>query len=237
VPLTRRKTIIAALFCVSATLVLLAIIRRDDEPRHDGRSLSAWLALYRKNAMTKDSPDFKKAENAIRAIGTKALPYLLEWIQCEPPQWRWYLLRKLPYRLTHNETGYGFILGRDYIRAWSATRGFWILGTNAAAAVPFLETLMKNQSTPETSRNAALALMSVGSAAVPALTNALADPQQPRRFLAVSVLGEVAHDIGTNVVLPALTNALTDPDALVRMAATNVLRRIAPDVLTNTSAR
>ena len=222
---------------LAAMGALLAHFRDNNEPRHDGRSLSSWLALYRQHARTPDSPDLKNAENAIRAIGTNALPYLLKWIQCEPPPWRWNLLRRLPYRFTHTEIGYGLILGQDHIRAWSAMRGFYILGTNAAAAVPVLETLMKNPATPEISRNAVFALMSVGPAAVPVLTNALANPQQPRRFLAVGVLGEVAHDVGTNVVLPALTKALTDPDALVRTEATKVLRRIAPEVLTNAPAR
>jgi len=236
VRLKRRKVISTVVTLVLVAIALLVVLRHGNEPRYDGERLSYWLALLAKHATTQDSPDFDKARNAISAIGTNALPFLMKWIQYEPPPWRRNLLKKLPTKLANNKTISGLVIGRTENRARDAMLGFGILGTNATSAIPLLEALMKDKSEPRSSGLAVLALGNLGVAAVPALTNALADPQQPSRYQIVYALTMGAEHAATNAVLPAIVNALSDQDTLVRQAATNVFNYLAPEGLTNAPA-
>src|SRR5262245_21189458 len=91
----RKLFIFASLILIA--LALLLISRRTSEPIYNGRSLSDWLARYGAG------PDSDEAEDAIRAIGTNALPFLIEWIQHDPPAWRRSLYHRLPIFLSDKE--------------------------------------------------------------------------------------------------------------------------------------
>src|SRR5689334_20120985 len=68
------KVIIAALvLCTLVAIILTAISSHDAGPSHQGHPLSYWL--LRKNS---------ESEAALYAVGTNALPYLLNWIRYEP---------------------------------------------------------------------------------------------------------------------------------------------------------
>src|SRR5579862_3710313 len=60
------------------------------EPRYRGRQLSHWLAIYHDTAPPRWSPpDFRlsiraqQAFDAVKCIGTNAVPNLLKWTACE----------------------------------------------------------------------------------------------------------------------------------------------------------
>jgi hypothetical protein len=230
----KRRTITSAvLVCLALSLSFIAIYSLDDEPRFEGKRLSHWLALYDKHAMTQTDPDFQRAEQAIRAMGTNALPHMLKWIDYEPPAWRRGVRKALPAKLAENETLQDMIEGEPNRRAAAAMLGFGILGTNAQSVIPELEVMMRDKSAPNRAGRAIFALSGLGIQALPSLTNALADPQQLYRNRLIFALGFNAPVSGTNAVLPALMRALNDDDQRVRSAATIVVRRIAPEVLTN----
>ena len=59
----------------------------DRQPSYQGRPLAYWLCLKNNDDddAVRDEPHF---EEAIRAMGTNCLPYLLKWIAYELPAWK-----------------------------------------------------------------------------------------------------------------------------------------------------
>jgi hypothetical protein len=92
----KRKRVVLLGACLLVAALLVSLLARESGPRYNGRSLSKWVVLYDKHAMTQESPEFAEAVQAIQTIGTNALPYLLKWIQQEPPSWQRTALRTLP---------------------------------------------------------------------------------------------------------------------------------------------
>jgi hypothetical protein len=177
------------------------------EPRHQGRSLSEWMKIYRMAPMLSDSrtePANTKAERvaaflarearvaatraeaelAVRSIGTNALPCLLAWFRYELPSWRKGLLTLATWRYGEGKKvvfSRSLIIGPTARKAEWAGLGFVILNTNAAPAIPELEAMMKDNQKPDRALRAILALGEIGGPAIAALTNALADTNQTHR--------------------------------------------------------
>jgi hypothetical protein len=229
----RTKIIFVVLFSVASIVAILAIRNDNDEPRYNGKRLSQWLTLYRLDVYGQKTPEFTQAEEAVRRIGTNALPYFMKWIRYEPPAWRQRVMRYVPTRVGDNETFQNWIEGGDERRASLASLGLGILGTNALSVLPELTTRMNDSSAPKTSRRAIFALASMGESAVPVLQEALQDRNQTNRSRIVYSFRLMAFERGTNVILPYLIESLTNDDRFVRTAATNVITSLAPDVFTN----
>jgi hypothetical protein len=141
--------------------------------------------------------DKDAASNAIAHIGTNSLPFLLQWIQHEPTQWRGKLrglLARLPYnwslrmsdRIAHP---------RSERLAFGTYEAFGILGPRATPALPDLCRFMDATNAPETSVRATAILRFLGTNALPALLAVMQDPRHPRRRQAVASLGSM-RDIG-----------------------------------------
>src|SRR6187549_1334311 len=100
------------------------------EPVFKGRTLTSWLESHVPTSSANppyNSPGWKQADEALRAIGSNAVPTLLEMIRAkDPPPWRLKLLQFAGwYRWTRV----------NYRYAWSrneeAEYAFEVLGTNA----------------------------------------------------------------------------------------------------------
>ena len=144
---TTRKWVV--MIAASAALVIilgvvLPILNRESEPSYNGRTLSEWLKLSRRPAVSEGFPG--EATLAVRSIGTNALPFLLKWIRYELPPWREKVLT-LATRPVESKTlsegkivyGNSLILGESTRLAELAELGFVILNTNAISAIPDLE--------------------------------------------------------------------------------------------------
>jgi hypothetical protein len=99
-----RKKRVILLCLIGAALALIAFLAlkpQPNEPSYDGHTLSHWVCILGTTGM--DNPDqYQKATNAIDHIGAAALPFLVKWLQYEPPQWRTrlgYWLRGNPFPL------------------------------------------------------------------------------------------------------------------------------------------
>ena len=68
--------LILAIIGMTAIVLLLASLIRPREPTYDGKPLSFWLDQM-------DDPQSGQAQDAIRAIGPKAVPNLLETVRQE----------------------------------------------------------------------------------------------------------------------------------------------------------
>jgi hypothetical protein len=166
------------------------------EPEYEGLTLSGWLLACTSGytSITRNghrhSPD-----EAIRHIGTNAVPYLVRWIS-EEPWWRkglYKLREKLPGTLQRSAPG-RWILNSEFHRQRrrsGARDGIFILGTDAGGAVPDIYVLAKS---PDR-LNALMAvelLDAIGDPAVPALYRLTNAPDKDVRIFAFRAL----HTIG-----------------------------------------
>src|SRR5439155_22050991 len=108
---------------------LVALVVPSDEPSYGGRTLSDWVEMAYWPPLTNRlavSAGFipmrlsyvsgmpSEAEEAIRDMGAKGLPYLVRWIRYEPLPWKACLLAGI------NRTVGSGLLDRRYLRACGA---------------------------------------------------------------------------------------------------------------------
>jgi hypothetical protein len=212
-----RWRVLIGLFLAS---VLAWVVWRASGPREPvfkGRTLTSWLDHHVPTSSANppyNSPGWHRADEALRAVGSNAVPTLLEMIRAkDPPPWRLKLLQFAGrYRWTRINYSYAFSLHEE------AEYAFEVLGTNAVSAVPELIKLYEEDVLPSSS--AARALGHIGRGAKPALPNLIrrfTHTNSNVRFCAVSAVMYIGGE--PSVVVPALTSALQDPSVDVRWNA------------------
>ncbi|HXJ59944.1 MAG TPA: HEAT repeat domain-containing protein [Verrucomicrobiae bacterium] len=230
---------------------------RQREPAYDGKPLSVWLEMIRRATHRGYITD-KEAQEAIRQIGTNALPTLLRMMTAKDSAFKTRVSAALPKQWRH----WFFPRSADEIQMMGAY-GFVALRTIAEPAVPALMELA-NADDGEVRYHAVYALGHLGAAAQPAiplLIKRLEDPVEHVRGdamnglagihlqpdLVVPVLIKYAADPNQNqglrytaiqglgyfgdhakAAVPTLKRLLFDPDAYVRLAVTNYLPLIEP---------
>src|SRR5678816_2434558 len=76
----RKQWIVGFVVLVVVVLVAVAVWPGPKEPEYQGKKLSEWLEMHN------DRP--AKSTEAVRAIGTNAIPFLVRWIGTECPAWK-----------------------------------------------------------------------------------------------------------------------------------------------------
>jgi hypothetical protein len=181
--------------------------------------LTSWLDHHVASSAARPpygSPGWKKADEAIRHIGTNAIPTLLKMIRAKdrPPVVRKCLdtARRFGLPVTKSRPAMA--------RHEEAEYAFQMLGTNAVSAVPELIRIYEQNISESSQRCAARALGHMGrgaEAALPTLIQRFTHPDGNVRFYAVSAVMSIGGEPG--VVVPALTSALNDPNVNVRWNA------------------
>jgi HEAT repeat protein len=174
-----------------------------NEPVYGGKSLGEWLKMH--DAQGKYS---KEAQDALRGMGTNAIPALLaRLIYVQPP----YGLRAFQINI-------------------DAVTGFIVLGDQAKPVLPELQVLMDG-----TNQNvvvlAMLAASGTGSNAIPLLTKGLTNQFADVRNEAANTLCQSfakKFPAQCQQAIPLLVKLLNDPDQNVRGNATNELKEIDP---------
>jgi hypothetical protein len=196
---------------------------RNKEPVYQGKRLSDWLLLYQHEPFHGPPQDSKNA-TAVRAIGTNALPFLIEWIQYVEPPWRTHI-KNVMVRSTWGNSRLIFLLARPGLRAAAAAHGFQLLGTNASSAVPELTRVM-NCWRPESSELAMASLAYLGKdALVPLLAVATNRNVHPYfRWHAVMLIGGMSYlSTNANSAIPPLIDCLQGPDAQLAAGAAETI--------------
>jgi len=223
--MNKRMRILIALLLASVLGLVIWQASGPPEPVFEGRPLTSWLDHHVASSAASppyNSPGWKKADEALRTIGTNAIPTLLKMIRAKDPP---------PLVLKLLETGRRYRLTRiNYRYAMprheEAEYAFQVLGTNAGSAVPGLISIYEENVSPSSQMSAALALGHIGreaQAALPALIRRFTHTNADVRFYAVSAVMSIGGELG--VVFPALTTALKDPDIRVRWNALSGLSR------------
>jgi len=203
---TRKRTICFAILLVAAGLCSPTLYSAyAKEPVYDDQPLSYWLLAR---------PD-EAQQNAIRQIGTNAIPTLLKILGAKQRN-----MRKVAANLQNEGLQQRFQdkdANAEDLRSL-AVKGFAVLGTNAQSAIPQMSKLLKD---PEIRLQIARALTKIGPTGLTVLTNALAKNKEMRNNLIWSIAQEGGMD--PQALIQLLRISLTDPDWTVRGNAADFL--------------
>jgi hypothetical protein len=233
----RRRSLYLFLAGALLLVALTPLVIPSREPRYQGRTLTSWLLQARTNQDLPDlllvesagpstlgTPTTRQAIQAIRQIGPRAVPELLDWIKRPNP-----LMQEELHALHHLLPATPVQTQRIYNRADLAVLGFYVLGPRATTAVPELTSLMRDRAVSQQTREAAMAALAhLGPAGLNPLLNAFADPSQPTRRLAAYYIGSMQY-LGTNAspAVPVLVNLLKDQEEQIATRAATALGDLA----------
>jgi hypothetical protein len=203
-----RKSILFVVIVAAFIAAIVAIAwPKEEEPTYRGKKLSQWLNIYCRPIHNRDNK--LEAEEAVRQIGTNAIPWLLKWIGKHPPAWSravgdlrvsWSpanrvinALQKRPIQIAQ--------------KRWDAAFGFQILGQSASNAVPELVNMLDADDPGRQWPHPmwpppAYALSRIGDAGIRPLLDWVSDPRSLARnergvTSTIRCLGQIAGD-GTN---------------------------------------
>jgi len=160
----RRRLFIIIFSVLAAVILVFSLWPREREPKYNGVTLSKWLERYNDNK--------PQAAEAIRHIGTNALPFLLRWIQYETPGWRKtleHLHTRLPSVLQKTRVAHWLLDDKAEYRADLAVEAFWalkLIGKPASDELLRLA-LADNPRNRNAQRRATIALMNMTQSVPP----------------------------------------------------------------------
>jgi hypothetical protein len=187
-PAARRRIGLVALVAALIPAAWVVGTLHETEPRYEGKPLSTWLKSYAGGCVLSTTTflDFnlttkqkvEEANEAVRAIGTNAMPTLLRMLREKDSALKIKFQDTIGRRIfVLNVTGQPRVINLRCATAEQrnlmALYAFWQLGTNAHSAVPELTEIAKKKVTPESQLCAIHALGGIGPAAraaVPLLT-------------------------------------------------------------------
>jgi HEAT repeat protein len=215
-----------ALALVAIGIVLWLLLERTPaEPVYQGKELHTWLNdLITGPILQGDyaGPTHDAAADAIRHMGTNALPALLADLHTKDSGFKQELIEKLqkhpflkPYIHEADE------------RRGKAAEAFRVLGPLAKPAIPELVLILKD---PETSEESAFCLAFIGADGIPLLVQALTNSDPQVRCCAAWAVG--SEGAAARSAVPALLGMLNDPEVSVRGFVTNALWSINPAAAT-----
>ena len=213
----RRRTVIIGI----AVLAIAAFgawwwPKSQDQPVYRGKTLSAWLD-ERHEPCPGTVVLTEEAEEAVRAIGTDAIPPLMNWLRASDSSdnqianmvvWRFGVPLRVP---------------GSYEMQTRAAYGLAALGPVAKPAFPEIAMIALKDAHNEGQRlNALNALTNCDADTMRLLAAGLKNPDRGIRLSAISALFHirVAPD---EVCLPALEEALEDQDVQVRASASRTI--------------
>lgn len=209
------KVRVVALAVVGSVVVLVFYHR---EPRYEGMALSEWLTTGMNGNSGGDSTYGRhRVSKALVAMSPQALPILVDWLETRDSK-----IRSVLTELLQKQSLIEISFGKHVSRRELAAYGFWLLGTNAAPAIPRLSFLIED---PELSDSAFSALRSIGMAASEELLTALTNSQPNIRASAMVCLASWPF-VDDPTILTELLRVLQDSDANVASHTVQVLVRM-----------
>ena len=191
------------------------------EPIYQGKRLSSWLEAYKLYGVAgvetwQVRVEQQEADEAVRRIGTNALPTLLRMLRAKDSALKVKLMdlvkRQHYFRIEYtpaDELNY---------RACSA---FGVLRVKAQSAVPALIRIYEQNISPASQFYVSRALIAIGPdatrTAIPAFLRGAANSNLLVRKFAVRALAQV-HD-EPSLVVPALAKSLSDTNVAIRASA------------------
>lgn len=246
-----RKILLLIAGLLVATAVVWTVIP-SDEPTYHGRKLSYWVTSFGPFSVKVSAKLKDDAREAIQAMGTNAVPYLLRWVQYEPTD----KVRKLRDWINAGKKKLGLeinlydeqqMLGANAVFAFSALQG-----EAKAQSIRELAYIMTNAVSKTSIYHSSEALGHIGGEAIPIIFGGLTNQNVMIRHYAAMALPhlrsnaipaiptlvgffedeEVALsglralqmlDVDPQIKISAVTNCLLSTNAGVRYWATESL--------------
>ena len=200
-------------------VVLLALLFRgtEREPRYQGKTLSGWLQEGAWTSLRLTSTQ----EEAVRSMGTNALPFLVKWVQYVTPPWR------VRFTMTvRRVVGRFWVLFRDprMERARISLACLQMLGPDVRPVMPELVKMMK-QTNVVVAVRALQIVDGAGKAGIPALLDVLTNRQA---YVGVYYLETAMGHLGPDghFAVPPLLSCLTNKNWGIAVVAAKWLGRI-----------
>lgn len=228
-----RIALVVLLIGLLGVIVWQGLGDRESEPMYQGKSLRGWLHEYAtglNSGVEKQVRARNTAEDAVRKIGTNAIPTFLRMLRKKDSAvtsklvyfWAWHLY-SIPRWLRYPS----WFRNQAANLNNEAELGFDILGPEAQQAVPALIAIYEENISPPSQAATSRALIGIGPAAekvaIPSFVRAAASSNAAVREVAVFALSAV--EVDPSMVVPALVEALGDTNFLARAVAANGLAR------------
>jgi hypothetical protein len=232
----KRKLLICAACALLALLALLAYTSTTTEPSYNGHSLNYWVPLLSVTpapVFGSALPDAEhdKAISAISDIGAASVPFLVKWIQFEPPSSKhaafgyWLSRTHFPF----GQNIYDLVTRRRAARLADGTvSAFGILGTRATPALDELCRLMNQTNATFTCRRALAALSFLGPNALPPLLAVVTNEYSGLRVEALDYIAAMPNlGDAAELAVPPLAQCLSETNnPLVQENAAYALGRL-----------
>jgi HEAT repeat protein len=183
--MTRRVRIALAVLVLAAAGGIGWLVLRPGEPTYHGKPLHVWLADF--DLSRSQRPE--KATEAIRAIGTNALPLLERMIRTKDALWE-----KAMISLNDRQSVIQLEITESRVIRYRAIEGYRVLGPNASPSVPVLIHILDCEPSVEVRADVATALGSIGpeaKAAVPVLMKMAQAQNVDLRRNAIMAVGDI----------------------------------------------
>jgi len=214
----KRGVYLILVFLVVGGVLVAVFARREREPEYRGKRLSEWVAMM---GFTPGSVEYFKAKEAVGRIGTNAVPFLLDWIQYEPPAWKAKLYNTVNSLLEKLQCEW-LLSDEQALLAWGASAAFADLGPEANGAIPELARILDGPGTSLPKGRAIDVLASLRQRGI--LTAALTNQTHRTPDETVRIATYLFQmKIDADAILRQL---LTNADWSVRSHATNALQEI-----------
>jgi HEAT repeat protein len=208
---TKRARIPVALLLATVILGTIWLVRRGQEPVYHGKPLRFWLQACSLGSAANgtNGPTREQADEALRQLGPKAVPTLLQMLRAHDSAW---------IRLVQKQQIIKISRSRPDDLNYMAGSAFAVLGTSASNAAPALIQIFDQKLSPMSRANAAEALGSIGPAAekaIPSLLHELGNTNRDSTRTSCALALGMIHR-RAEVVVPILTRLLADPNPNMR---------------------
>jgi hypothetical protein len=214
-PNRRIYVILFAVVLVAVVLVAVIGRSRDREPEYGGKRLSEWVGRYL------SSSDSHECDDAIRRIGTNALPWLMKWISYDPPRWKTKIYASANSIISSLNSDWSIIDEKER-RSFGVFLAFDALGSQAKPAIPELTRRLNNGNAVGHAQAAASLLSAIGNDGLLPLLQVVTNRERPSLIRNMALL-YIGFATNTPITMPILSNLLEDPEPYVRDAATKAL--------------
>jgi HEAT repeat protein len=215
---TKRLRIIFVVLIAAVVCGVVWQVSRARGPVYQGKRLSVWLKNYDPNPVTPFATR-AEADEAVRQIGTNAIPMLLRLLQANDPPWKLKVFALLDKQR--------FIKINPFHASklnWEAMSAFGALGPGAADAVPALIEIFERNISKQSRSAAAGALGAIGPAAksaIPVLLKGMTNSDINLRANLLYALGRIRS--APELVVPVLCDSLKDKRSFVSVCAVQAL--------------
>jgi HEAT repeat protein len=216
---------VSAVVLVSGLACFLAS-RGSRQPVYEGKTLALWLRTYSPSSQSqRNSPEWKKADDAVRQLGTNCIPVLLRMLRARDSQ-----LKRRLISLVREQR----LIKIDFVAAEEvnveASRAFIVLANTAKDAVPALMKMYNENISTESRRAVADAIAWIGPPArpaIPMLLGAATNSDWRVRANALWALGEIHAE--PQLCVPKMIFGLHDSNSWVRTSAAHALGMFGAD--------